>query len=166
MIVRIICIAEQKIMYYITEVLMRDNFFAFTKAIELRKKGRSYSEIYAELGVAKSTLSDWFSKKPWSDSIKKRLKDIYLLKNRSRIVLMNKSKTLKKVNRDTGYIREANRQYNNMKDVPLFVAGLMIYWGEGEKFDTGRIAVINTEAKMIQVMMNFIMVILKVPKKN
>ena len=51
-----------------------------------------------------------------------------------------------------------------MKNVPLFIAGLMIYWGEGEKFDTGRIAVINTDAKMIQVMINFIILILKVPK--
>lgn len=145
---------------------MRKNIIVFRKATELRKNGRSYSEIKSELGVAKSTLSDWFNKKPWSDSIKKRLNGKYLPKNRNRIVLMNKSRALKKIKRDSRYLREANAQYNKMKKVPLFVAGLMIYWGEGEKFATGRIAVINTEAKMIQVMINFITVILKVPKEK
>ena len=132
--------------------------------MKLRKSGNSYSEIKAELGVAKSTLSDWLNKKPWSDSIKKDLNNKYLPKNRYRIMLMNKSRALKKIKRDSRYLREANAQYNKMKNVPLFIAGLMIYWGEGEKFDTGRIAVINTDAKMIQVMINFIILILKVPK--
>ena len=143
---------------------MGKNIIIFRKAVELRRSGNSYSEIKAELGVAKSTLSDWFNNKPWSDSIKKSLNDKYLPKNRNRIVLMNKSRALKKVKRDSRYLREANTQYNKMKKVPLFVAGLMIYWGEGEKFGTGRIAVINTDAKMMQVMINFIIFILKVPK--
>jgi len=143
---------------------MGKNIIIFRKAVELRKNGNSYSEIKAELGVAKSTLSDWFNKKPWSDLVKRSLNDKYLPKNRNRIVLMNKSRALKKIKRDNRYLIEANVQYNKMKKVPLFIAGLMIYWGEGEKFGTGRIAIINTDAKMIQIMMNFIILILKVPK--
>lgn len=145
---------------------MKKNINVFRKAVKLRKSGNSYAEIYGELGVAKSTLSDWLNKKPWSDSIKKNLNDKYLPRNRNRIVLMNKLRALIKIKRDSRYLREANTQFNKMKKMPLFVAGLMIYWGEGEKFDTGRIAVINTDAKMLQVMIYFITIILKVPKEK
>ena len=42
-------------------------------AIELRKKGKSYSEIKYLLNIPKSTLSDWFSKEEWSELIKDKI---------------------------------------------------------------------------------------------
>ena len=77
-------------------MLIKKNINVYRKAVKLRKSGNSYSEIKAELGVAKSTLSDWLNKKPWSDSIKKDLNNKYLPKNRYRIMLMNKSRALKR----------------------------------------------------------------------
>ncbi|KKP80446.1 MAG: hypothetical protein UR81_C0028G0006, partial [Candidatus Levybacteria bacterium GW2011_GWB1_35_5] len=37
------------------------------RAIELRKQGKSYGQIKKQLGIAKSTLSDWLSKYPLSE---------------------------------------------------------------------------------------------------
>lgn len=36
------------------------------KAITLRKKGMSYSQIKTEIGISKSTLSGWLSDMPLS----------------------------------------------------------------------------------------------------
>ena len=46
-----------------------------SKAIELRKKGMSYSQIKAELGISKSTLSGWLSDMPLSEKRIKELRD-------------------------------------------------------------------------------------------
>jgi hypothetical protein len=43
------------------------------KAIELRRKGKSYTEIIARLGVPKSTLSDWFKGSVWSEVLRAKL---------------------------------------------------------------------------------------------
>lgn len=138
----------------------------FSEAEILRKNGKSYSEIRSELGIAKSTLSDWFSKKEWSKSIKTGLTDIQLAKSRVRLLLMNKARMVKKIARDKKYQKEADLLYRKMKRNPLFVAGLSIYWGEGEKFGTGRISVINTDAGMMGVMINFYRKVLKIPERK
>ena len=39
----------------------------------MRKTGLSYRELHAKLRIPKSTLSDWFSNKDWSNEIKTRL---------------------------------------------------------------------------------------------
>lgn len=134
------------------------------EAEKLRRDGMSYTEIRSKLGIAKSTLSDWFSNKEWSHVIKTSLNDKSLLKNKARIVLMNKSRMLKKIIRDNEYMKEANTQYKKLMNNPLFIAGISIYWGEGEKFSTGRVSVINTDADMMRVMINFYRNILKVPE--
>lgn len=136
----------------------------FCEAEKLRKEGKSYSEIKSKLGISKSTLSDWFSDKEWSSLVKTKINIKYLPKNMKRIILMNKLRAIKKIERDNKYLLESDLEYKKMKSNPLFIAGLMIYWGEGEKYGTSRIAVINTEVKMILIMINFITLILKVPK--
>ena len=138
----------------------------YDEAERLRRAGKSYSEIESELGISKSTLSGWFTNKSWSVSVKASLNDKYSSKNRERIILMNKSRALKKIERDNKYLLEADLEYKKMKHNPLFIAGLMIYWGEGEKYGTGRIAIINTDAKMIKIMINFILSIFKIPKNK
>ena len=145
---------------------MTKNRERLDKAVNLRKEGRSYSEISLETGIAKSTLSDWFSKEQWSQSVKVNLNNKYSPKNRARILLMNKSKTLKKEGRYDTYQQEAVFQYRKIKRNPLFIAGISIYWGEGEKFNTGRVSVINTDTEMMQVMIAFYRKILKVPESK
>ncbi|OGM30532.1 hypothetical protein A2630_02060 [Candidatus Woesebacteria bacterium RIFCSPHIGHO2_01_FULL_44_10] len=133
-------------------------------AEELRKKGQSYSEINKTLGVAKSTLSVWFSEKQWSKSVRARLNSKYLPISTARIALMNRSRKLEKIKRYKRYLKEAEIMYERLKNNPLFVSGVSIYWGEGEKVDTGRVSVINTDVGMLQVMINFYRKILQIPE--
>lgn len=51
------------------------------KAIELRKQGKTYSEIRNELKVSKSTLSEWISKFPLTSEQMNLLKKIENLTN-------------------------------------------------------------------------------------
>jgi len=45
------------------------------KTIELRKLGHSVKELYAEVGVSKSTISRWIQSVPLSEEARKRLSD-------------------------------------------------------------------------------------------
>lgn len=134
------------------------------RAIALRKSGKSYSEIKNLLNIPKSTLSDWFSREKWSESIKAEINKKSSQKSTARILLMNKQRALNKVDRDNEYLKEADAEYKNLKKDPLFIAGLSIYWGEGEKFGNWRVAIINSDAKMMQVAISFFRIILKVPE--
>jgi orotate phosphoribosyltransferase-like protein len=47
------------------------------RAIELRQKGYSYSQIKAELGLSKSTLSNWLYDMPLSEERIKYIQDTF-----------------------------------------------------------------------------------------
>lgn len=136
------------------------------QAQKFRRDGMSYSEITREIGVPQSTLSTWFSKKRWSRAIERRLREKYEVISRARLAVMNESRRLKKIEREKVYLREAEFVYDRRKNDPLFVAGIAIYWGEGEKIGNGRLSVINTDEGALKVMVNFYEKVLGVPKEK
>ncbi len=143
--------------------MMRD-VRLFKIAEKLRRQGKSYSEIGKELGVARSTLSSWFSKKNWSKSVKTLLINKYKQRNAGNLIRMNKLRSLQKLERYEEYRKEAREEYEEIRQNPLFIAGVSLYWGEGEKIEkNGRVAVINTDADMLQVMVHFYRQVLKIP---
>jgi predicted transcriptional regulator len=136
------------------------------KAINLRKLGLSYSEINKHLGISKSTLSSWFSKKDWS----KKIENIHI-KNQKKIL----SKSLKsarlvlkklKIERDRDFIKEAKTEFTNLKSKPLFLVGVMAYWGEGNKANGSRVALANTDPVLLEIAVNFYRKCLKVPESS
>ena len=100
-------------------------------------------------------MSLWFSKQKWSAHVKEQLNDTYKKINATRLIQMNRAKRLKKIERHERYRVEARLDYTRLKSNLLFIAGISIYWGEGEKSDNGRVSVINTDPEMIQVMAAF-----------
>jgi hypothetical protein len=96
--------------------------------------------------------------------VKLKLVDAQKKISRDRILLMNRARMMKKIERDRKYLLDAEKQFVELKTSPLFIAGLMLYWGEGEKFGTWRVSVINTDAKMMQIMIRFYREMLKVPE--
>ena len=138
----------------------------YYEAKELRKKGFSYSEISKEINIPKSTLSYWFSKKAWSQKVKKRI--IKRQKNISKTtqILANKARLLKKELRQNRFRKEARKEFKKLKSTPLFLVGLGIYWGEGEKVGQGRVSVINTDPKLLLVMVNFYRNILNISENK
>ncbi len=138
----------------------------FFKAITLRKANKSYTTIHALTGLSKSTLSSWFSKKDWSKHIAIRLNNDNKVLNARRLLLMNTAKHQKTKVRHEGYREQAKKEYNQLRTDPLFVAGLSIYWGEGDKADNGRVSVINTDTAMLQLVVRFYREIFKISEKK
>ncbi len=135
------------------------------KAFNLRTTGKSYKEIREELGVPISTLSDWFSKQDWSVSLSQKLNNKYLEKNKARIVHLGKIRG-RHLDRLYEEAREdARSEFDLLKNHPLFVSGVMIYWGEGDKV-SAQFRVTNTDPKMIKVFKEFLLKVCNVPKER
>lgn len=126
------------------------------QAIVLRKSGMSYSEIIARMKVPRSTLSDWFRDQKWSNDI--AIECARKARNSSaiRLMVLNtvRGSRLKKLYEEAR--QEAILEFEELKYHPLFMAGLMIYWGEGNKISKYRISIANSEANMIKVFKLFL----------
>ena len=131
-------------------------------ALKLRRSGYSYNYISKTINVPKSTLSGWFSRYDWSKVLTKthnceRLKKFDLSP-------ANNARRENDQKRHAAYTYEAQRQFEDLKTNPLFNLGLGIYWGEGDKTNNGRVAVINSDPNLIKTAVNFYENCLRIPK--
>jgi hypothetical protein len=134
---------------------MLTNLVKHKQAEILRRKGNSYVLISAKLGVSKSTISSWFTKKSWSDKIKSDLNCSRLKMARKNLVAANFARRENQLKRRKRYLNEARLEFKKLINDPLFLIGLGIYWGEGDKTDNGRVAVINTDPELLRTMVGF-----------
>lgn len=102
-------------------------------AIEMRKMGMSYKEIKSALSIPKSTLSDWFSKREWSDEIRQRLTASAQIGHAVRLVDLNKIRGQHLTRAYKEACEGARKEFEFLKYDPLFIAGIMLYWSEGVK---------------------------------
>ncbi len=128
-----------------------------SKAFQLRRQGKSYREIQKMLYISRSTISVWFGDVKWSQKIKKRLtkKNNAGLKERmKRMAEKARGKRLK-LYRDKR--EQAIKMYEQFKKDQLFIAGLMIYWGEGDgKLENGKIRVANSNPFILKLFYQFL----------
>lgn len=105
----------------------------YKQALTFRKQGFSYAEISKICGVSKGTLSSWFSKKRFSQTIAKHNAERAAKENQKRVQLLNKmrSKEREKIYKDA--IKQAEVEYKHYKQSPLFMSGLMIYLTQGDR---------------------------------
>lgn len=127
------------------------------KATKLRQFGKSYTEISKILNVPKSTLSKWFSNEEWSLDVTKKLQGKAIIDSKKRIKSLNISRQIKL---EELYVRadeEAEREFLKNRNDALFISGVMLYWGEGDKkFENGRVKVSNTDPSIIKIFRNFL----------
>ena len=103
------------------------------KAYELRHQNKSYKAVSRELGIPLGTLAGWFKNELWSQDIRDKLgqeASLAFPDKLRRIVAANKKRWS---DLHTQYRQEATRELLKLKRDPLFLAGIMLYWGEGEK---------------------------------
>lgn len=124
------------------------------KAFELRKIGHTYTYISETLNVPKSTLSDWFAYHPWSEEIRERNSTISAKKNVQNLNEKTKNKLKEKYKKAE---KKAEEEFKKYKNDPLFVAGLMLYIGEGDKnIIDGMIRISNIDPNVIKIFMLFL----------
>lgn len=122
----------------------------------MRKAGKSYREIHAALRVPISTLSDWFSKKEWSLPMRERLTASANATNAIRMVALNKVRGQHLARAYEAAREEAREEFELLKYDPLFISGIMLYWGEGAKDPKQGVKFSGSDAKMIKFYMTFL----------
>ena len=133
------------------------------RAIELRRAGMSYKQIKRELGTPISTLASWFKNEPWSQRIKDRLSREVSWSNPKSLELLAKANRERCKIKHEEYRTAAIREFEIYKNDPLFLAGVMLYWGEGEKqpkYSVVRLT--NNEPEMIRIFYLFLTKFLKI----
>jgi len=130
-------------------------FHAFT----LRSQGSSYGQISKELGISKSTLSYWFSS-PEDTETKEKNKQVNLESSKMRLFEFSKRRKQLLFDDYEKALEEARNEYEKYKNDPLFVAGLMIYAGEGDRASRHNIRISNRDyrihAKFIEFMEKYL----------
>mgnify|MGYP001605311603 CR=1 FL=1 len=136
-------------------------------ATKLRKQGLSYKQIRREIGVPISTLSNWFTNEPWSEELKTRLSAQVSLSNPRTLELLVQANRTRWKNIHEEYRTAASKEFNKYKDAPLFLAGIMLYWGEGEKQPKSSVVRLsNSEPEMIKIFNLFLTRVIKIsPEK-
>lgn len=137
------------------------------QAIQLRHNGKSYKQISRELGVPLSTLAGWLKNESWSQDIKNHLSQEVSLTNPSKLRLMVSANRERWKIKHEEYRTAAIRDFENLKDNPIFLAGIMIYWGEGEKQPkSSQVRLTNNDPEMIRVFNLFLTKILKISSEK
>jgi hypothetical protein len=134
------------------------------RAIELRKRGFSYSEVLKEVPVAKSTLSLWLREIGLSKKQKQRLTEKKLLsalwgaekRKQTRIDITQEIKN------------KAKREISNLTKRDLFMIGIALYWAEGHKEkDRGSLVRFgNSDSKMIRIFLKWLREVCEIDNKD
>jgi hypothetical protein len=121
-------------------------------ALKLRGQNKSYNEISRTLGIPKSTLCLWFKRLSWSEEIKKELENEQRESQKVKIKLMAQANKEKWERWHEECRNKATKEFPSFKKSPLFVSGLMLYWGEGDKnMKNGVVKLVNSEPEMIRI---------------
>lgn len=131
------------------------------KALIMRKKGMSYSQIKEKLKVSKSTLSVWLKNFPLSEKRIRELRaDSPIRIERYR----NTMKTKRDAKNKIAYNKIAQR-IGVISGREFFIAGLFLYWAEGSKTKPYAIGLTNTNPKMLILFIQWLK-IFDVPKSK
>jgi transcriptional regulator len=125
------------------------------KAIKLRKKGYSYSEILKQISVAKSTLSLWLQ----SVGLSKKQKQRLTKKKLESALRGAKKKREQKLALIDKLHRKAEKDIKKITKKELWLMGVMLYWAEGSKerrFATN-IQFSNSDPVMIKLFLKWLM---------
>lgn len=131
------------------------------KAIQMRKKGITYSVIRKELNVSKSTLSLWLRDIDLNQYQRNKIL-VGLEKSRAAAVKQKVADRLKRTN--NSYSR-ATKEFPFLLRKPLFLTGLALYWAEGDKAQE-RVKFANSDPRLIALMMKWFREICLVPEER
>ncbi len=136
------------------------------QAMALRKRGFSFKEIAKYTNVSVSTVSLWLKDEVWSKQITDQNQKRAARENGKRISLLNKARgnQYKKLYAEAE--RSAVTEYKHYRTNPLFIAGLMLYVGEGDNRDERLIRLANTRIEIHRIFIAFLMEFLGVPREK
>lgn len=141
------------------------------RAIELRKAGKSYSEILKELQLrSKGTLSAWFKNIQLSQKSRLLLEKNNNLAIKRGLQKFNSDRSRKIIEENKTARTEGAAQIGKISSRELLIIGAALYWGEGTKSERSlgnrNIAFANSDPDMIATFLRFIRDILKIKEER
>ena len=132
------------------------------EAILLRRQGMSYGEILNKVHVSKSTLSLWLKDIPLTEEQTGRLKDIH----KKAVEKYRQTMKLKRQARLNKYYEEQEKKWLPLSEKELFIAGLFLYWGEGNKSSRNTVGINNTDPSIVKFALYWMTKSLGAPKEK
>lgn len=126
------------------------------KAVELRLSGKSYNEIKDILKISKSTLSEWFKVMPESENIRQKL---VADRKENDLLVLKKVNNKRSLYLDALYEKarsDAVIEYEIHSKTALFIAGLGLYYGEGNKASKYAVSISNSDYRVLAIFRNFL----------
>ncbi|PIS38886.1 MAG: hypothetical protein COT34_01440 [Candidatus Nealsonbacteria bacterium CG08_land_8_20_14_0_20_43_11] len=134
------------------------------EAIRLRKLGKSYGEIKKKIKVSKSSLTLWLRDIKLTEAQQKRIYIELRQKNAYRLAKANQRKREEETRKT---IKEAKKEAFRLSKNLLFLAGLMLYWAEGDKSDEREMVKFsNSDPRMIKLIMKWFRKECRVPENR
>lgn len=137
------------------------------KAVKLRiENNLSYNAILAKIPVAKSTLSEWLRHFPLS---KEKILELRREGWKKGEASREKFRETMRKKRDERMKKIYNICIAKISRIPkdaFFVAGLMLYLGEGSKTNYSKIALANTDPRIVMFFTKWLNEFLDVPKER
>lgn len=137
------------------------------KAINLRLKKRfSYGQIRKIVPVAKSTLSYWLRELPLSE---REIHNLRVQNGKLDNAGREKFRATMQKKRETDFIKVYSKYKKglaNLSKDAFLVAGLMLYLGEGDKKNRNKIALVNTDIRVIKFFVKWLIEYLNVSIEN
>ena len=133
-------------------------------ARDLRKKGWSMNEIKRKVKVSKSSVSLWvrdieLTRKQKQELSKKGIKKEVI--EQRRITRLKREKV-----RRQDIVDRAKNEIKSLKIKDLNLIGISLYWAEGAKTRRSGVQFSNSDPRMIQLMIEFLMRCCNVSKKR
>lgn len=136
------------------------------QAIELRRQGKSYSEIMEQIpNLSRSTLSCWLSYLTLTSAQRKLLEKrarTGRAKARLKASITNRERRIQRMNET---INKAEAETANLIKKHLFLTGIVIYWCEGSQ-KTNTFSFINSDPIVIKIMVKWLNDICKISKES
>lgn len=137
------------------------------QAIKLRtEKDFSYSEIRKRLGVPKSTLSYWLREFPLSEERILELRRQGWKKGEAARERFRATMRKKQEEKCRQAYERYKKKLAKLSEDAFFVAGLMLYLGEGNKSHYAQISLSNTDSKIIKFFIQWLIDFFGVAKKE
>lgn len=135
------------------------------KARELRKRGLSYKEILKRVRVSKDSISRWCRDVPLT---KQQLRRLYLNWKTGQLkgsIIGAKKKQAEREKETVKLLKEGIKDIGGLSKRDFFIAGLMLYCGEGTKGD-GRVSFSNSDPALIEFMMKWFRIFCRPPEEK
>ena len=136
------------------------------KAIELRKKGKTYSEILGDIKVSKSTLSLWLR----DVGMSKAQKQVFSEKKRLGQLKGAKARKTQRIELSEKIFSESEKEVGKISEREFWLIGVTLYWGEGSKEKDTRpgsgIEFTNSDPHMLRLFIYWLFEIFKLTEDN